>query len=254
VLKPAAALLVPPGRALARRFLEMLRWPDVGCTELRVLSGAFDGRGNVVRGDAQAPGRRGSILAGWFGDADRLAAQARRLSGVSAYVTINPVHPDLRARSDSRLAHVRHTTRDVDILCLRWLFLDIDPVRPPEISSTDPELTAAVARRDAILNGQPELAAAALWGCSGNGCWILVRLPDYPNDATHRGLVAEATRVIAGRYSDAEVVIDTATVNPARLIGLPGTIKAKGSARPERPWRPVTLDGVGCDLIGPGCG
>jgi hypothetical protein len=40
-------------------------------------------------------------------------------------------------------------------------------------------------------------------------------------------------------------VIDTATVNPSRLIGLPGTLKAKGSPRPDRPWRLATFDGIG---------
>ena len=79
---------------------------------------------------------------------------------------------------------MRHTTCDADIVCLRWLYLDIDPVRPPEISSTDSELDAAVSRRDAILGDHPELAASALWGRSGNGGWILVRLPDYPNVPT----------------------------------------------------------------------
>ena len=146
---------------------------------------------------------------------------------------------------DNRLARGRHTTRDADITCLRWLYLDIDPVRPPDISSTDAELAAALARRDAILADHPELAASALWGSSGNGAWILIRLPDYPNDPPHRALVAEAVGTIARDYSDAAVLIDTATVNPARLIGLPGTLKAKGSDRPERPWRLVTLDGIG---------
>lgn len=251
VLRPAAELPAPApaDREATRSFLGWLRTPDVGCTELRILNAAFDPRGLVVRGDDAIPGRRGSTVAGWFRDPDLLAARARRVSGVSAYVTINPVRPDLLARNDGRLGRVRHTTRDDDVACLRWLFLDIDPVRPPEISSTDDELARALDRREAILAGHPELAAAALWGRSGNGCWVLVRLPDYPNDPAHRRLIAEATGLLADRYSDARVVIDRATVNPSRLIGLPGTIKAKGSPRPERPWRPVTLDGVGDGLL-----
>jgi hypothetical protein len=231
--------------ATARRFLEILALPAAGCVELRVLKAACDRRGQVVRGDALGPGFGGSTLAGWYDDLERLVAQSRRLRGVSGYVTINPVRAELLARSDNRLARVRHTTCDVDIACLRWLYLDIDPVRPADISSTDAELAAALARRDAVLADHPELAASALWGCSGNGGWVLVRLPDYPNDPPHRALVAEAVGSIAHDYSDAAVKVDTATVNPARLIGLPGTLKAKGSDRPERPWRMVTLDGVG---------
>jgi hypothetical protein len=160
-------------------------------------------------------------------------------------VTFNPVRPDLLARSDNRLTRARHTTRDADILCLRWLYVDIDPLRPAEISSTDAELAAALARRDAILGDQPGLAAAAVWGCSGNGAWILVRLPDYPNDSHHATLVAKTLATLDQQYSDNTVRIDTSTANPARLIGLPGTLKAKGCNRPERPWRRVTLDGIG---------
>jgi hypothetical protein len=233
---------------VARRFLSTLAAPWTGCVELRVLRGMFDRRGDVHRADRLGTSHGGSTLAGWYDDLDRLAAQSRRLRTVSGYVTINPVRPDLLARSDNRLGRARHTTRDEDVVCLRWLYLDIDPKRPPDVSSTDAELAAAVARRDALLAGQPELAASALWGRSGNGAWILVRLPDYPNDAVHRGLIAETVRTLAREYDDDAVVIDTATVNPSRLIGLPGTLKAKGSHRPDRPWRLATLDGAGPTL------
>jgi hypothetical protein len=151
----------------------------------------------------------------------------------------------MMARSGHELARVWHTTRDPDILCLHWLYLDIDPVRPSDISSTDAELAAAVARRDALLADQPAMAASALWGQSGNGAWVLIRLPDYPNNAAYRAMVADAVQSLDRRYSDDTVRIDTATANPARLIGLPGTLKVKGSPRPDRPWRMVTLDGVG---------
>jgi hypothetical protein len=243
-LKPAAMLPAGSDPGVMRRFLELLRMPVIGCTELRILRAAVDRRGHIRAAEVVGD-QRGSTLAGWYDDIERLTQQARRLRGISGYVTINPVSSELLARCDNRLGRAKHTIRDVDIACLRWLFLDIDPVRPPDISATEAELAAAISRRDAILSQHPELAAAALWGCSGNGGWILVRLPDYPNDPAHRTLVAEATRILAQRHSDCSVVVDPATVNPARLIGLPGTIKAKGSSRPDRPWRPVTLDGVG---------
>jgi hypothetical protein len=231
----------------ARRFLSLLATPAVGCVELRVLRAAFDRQGFVRRGDDIGLGQAfaGTTLAGWFDDNERLIDEARRLRGVSGYVAINPVRTDLLARSDNRLCRVRHTSRDADIVCLRWLYLDIDPKRPPEISSTDLELAAALERRDAILTGHPELAASAAWGCSGNGGWILIRLPDYPNDPPHAAILLEALSLLDQKYSDDFVRIDTATVNPSRLIGLPGTIKAKGCHRPERPWRPVTIDGIG---------
>jgi hypothetical protein len=110
---------------------------------------------------------------------------------------------------------------------------------------TDAELLTAIKRRDAILGDPPDFAASGAWGCSGNGAWILVRLADYPNDAHHASLLAKALAVLNQKYSDNIVRIDTATANPARLIGLPGTMRAKGCDRPDRPWRRVTLDGFG---------
>ena len=74
---------------------------------------------------------------------------------------------------------------------------------------------------------------------------MLVRLPDYANDPDHARWWPTRCGLIAGRYSDTSVIVDTATVNPARLISLPGSIKAKGSSQPDRPWRRVTLDGMG---------
>ena len=109
-------------------------------------------------------------------------------------------------------------------------------------------------RRYAILAGCPELAASAFWGRSGIGGWVLTRPPDCPNDPTHRTLATDVVGTLACRYSDSSVVIDTATVNPARLIDLPGTRKAKGSPRPERPWRLATLDGIGPHPVASRCG
>jgi hypothetical protein len=230
---------------VARRFLELLAAPQAGCIELRILRAAFDRQGQVCRVDAAAGGFGGSTIAGWFDDLERLLKEACKLRDVSAYVTFNPVRTDLLARSDNRLTRARHTTRDADIICLRWLYLDVDPLRPAEISSTEAELAAAIERRDAILEDHPELREAAAWGCSGNGAWILVRLPDYPNDQHHAQLLTRTLAALDQRYSDNTVRVDTATSNPARLIGLPGTLKTKGCNRPERPWRRVTLDGIG---------
>ena len=156
------------------------------------------------------------------------------------------MRPDLLARSDNRLTRARHTTRDADILCLRWLYLDIDPAAPRR----NQQHRGRAGRGD--RNGAtrswattPSSRPSAAWGCSGNGAWILVRLPDYPNDPHHAALLARALATLDQKYSDNTVRIDTATANPARLIGLPGTLKAKGCNRPERPWRRVTLDGIG---------
>ena len=161
--------------AAARRFLEILNAPKSGCNELRVLRAAFDRQGRVCRGADTGGGFGGTTLAGWFDDNERLIKEAHRLNEVSGYVTFNPVRSDLVARADNRLTRARHTTRDVDILCLRWLYLDIDAVRPAEISSTEAELAAAIQRRDAILGDHPGIAASSRLGIVGK--WRLGSRP-----------------------------------------------------------------------------
>ena len=247
LVRPASTLAPGCDPGTTRRFLEILGTPEAGCTELRVLHGR-------VRPAGQRPPRRrprrgfrgGSTLAGWYDDVERLAAQSRTAPRGLGLRHDQPVRPDLLARSDNRLARCRHTTRDADIACLRWLYLDIDPVRPAghQQHRRRAGRGAGPARRHPRRPARAgRLGPLGLLGQRRPGSWsgcpttptIRRTAPWWPRPSG-RSPAATATRA---------VVIDTATVNPARLIGLPGTLKAKGSTRPERPWRLVTLDGVG---------
>lgn len=54
------------------------------------------------------------------------------------YFTLNPVNPDLLARRANRceVAETGSMASDADIVSRRWLLIDVDPVRPAEISHT----------------------------------------------------------------------------------------------------------------------
>ena len=86
---------------------------------------------------------------------------------------------------------------------------------------------------------------------NAGGHWTITGNVDVVNGGA-AGSTLSNVGTLARAYSDQAVVIDTSTVNPARLIGLPGTRKAKGSPRPDRPWRLVTLDGIGPGANAPG--
>ena len=117
-------------------------------------------------------------------------------------------------------------------------FLEL--LRVPEAGCTElPVLRAA-------LDRQGNIHCAENVGLNQGGSTLA--------DPTHRSLVTDVVRTLARRYSDSSVAIDTATVNPARLSGLPGMRKAKGSPRPERPWRLATLDGIGPHPVASRCG
>jgi hypothetical protein len=223
-----------------RKFGSIFIDPAAGCLECRVFK-ATKKNGYIVRKETKWP----SVYSGWFDNVNDLIIEAGRLRGVSGYCTLNPVHPDLlkeSGESRNKLAWAKDATKDKHITHLRWLFVDIDPVRPKDTSSTEDELRAALSRRDAILGDHPEMLASSLWGCSGNGAFLWIRLPDYPNDATHKKLIVRTLAALSRRYSDKVVEIDVKTKNPSRVGALPGSWKCKGPDTPERPWRIVTLD------------
>src|SRR5205085_439071 len=59
--------------------------------------------------------------------------------------SLNPLRPELLARRCRRLnwADEGELAKDKDVLCRRWLLVDVDPVRAPHVSATDAEKRAA---------------------------------------------------------------------------------------------------------------
>src|SRR5690554_628177 len=102
--------------------------------------------------------RRPHVESGYFdyehrADVPRALAQIDKALGI--YVTINPVNPALLARSANRLVVARRnqSAGNTDVLRRRWLFIDIDPVRPAGISATDAEKTLAFDRTMEVREG-----------------------------------------------------------------------------------------------------
>lgn len=220
-----------------RRFLSYLIDDKAGCLEFRVMGADFSvGTGKIIPSESYP-----KTYTGYYFASDHASIDCYRLNGVNGYVTVNPIKGDISARGLNRITRAKSSSHDDDIALLRWLFIDIDPRRPSGVSSTESELAAAVSRRDKILAEIPGLADSSIWGKSGNGCWILVRLPDYPNDEPSRKLIDDLLRSL-NRFSDTEVVIDQTTKNPARIMGIPGAWKVKGTSTEDRPHRMATID------------
>lgn len=218
-----------------RKFLSQVMLQDT-CLEMRIFKAQWGhGNGFIERSQLYS-----STFAGWYNRPDTFVADAGRLKDASGYLVPNPVDPAFIASSDNRLRKVarNEATSKENIIALRWLYLDFDPVKPgKEMSALDSELAETAQKRDRIFLEFPELSPHALWGCSGNGSWALIRLPDYPNDDEHKALVARAIKFFAQRFG-----ADIHTKDPGRLMPLVGTLKCKGENKPDRPWRFVTMD------------
>src|SRR5438105_407027 len=93
--------------------------------------------------------KRRGVISGYFDDMNSLAVNADVLSGdldmPAVYITLNPVVPDVIARSaNETLDRCDVTTKDHEILRRRLLLVDCDPIRPVGISSSNAEHQAAI--------------------------------------------------------------------------------------------------------------
>jgi len=187
----------------------------------------------------------GVTHSGYFDDYESLARAVEALdadpSVAGIYVTLNPVNPDLLARRANRikmrLSRKDATTADADIVRRRHFPVDIDPIRPSGVSSTDGEHAAALDAAERIAaylaeQGFPEPLVAD----SGNGAHLLYRI-DLPNDDAATEVVRGALATLDALFSNDVITVDTANHNAARIWKLYGTLSRKGDSTPQRPHR-----------------
>ncbi|PKG31141.1 MAG: hypothetical protein CW742_14945, partial [Methanoregula sp.] len=125
-----------------------------GTEKLQAGASLFTGPDQVV--EVRAITGRG-IHSGYFRDPETLVRQVTVLDTdpevQGIYVTLNEVNPALLARRKNRIAKCGPrdaTTSDADILRRRWFPVDIDPVRPSGVSSTEEEHEQALAMAETI--------------------------------------------------------------------------------------------------------
>jgi hypothetical protein len=196
--------------------------------------------GDVIECRIPKTEREGTV-SGYFDDAAALKkAVLSRNGDVGIYLTLNPCKPELLARCVNRLkTRAKVTTADKDILCRRRLLLDFDAVRPSDISSSDEEHAAALARtKMAAVTLVTDCGwPAAVLGDSGNGGHLIFGLPDLPNDEASTRLLEGVLKALAMRFDDAAVKLDTAVYNAARITKCYGTVSRKGDHLVQRPHR-----------------
>jgi hypothetical protein len=209
-------------------------------TVLRDTLGVLHQQGTVFEIRIPKVRFRKQTASGYFDDPNAAATAALAFDGnaPALYVTINPVAPALLARAANRMQdYAEHTTADHDIVRRHWLPLDIDPVRPSGISSTDAEHNAAHAlaqqiRDELRQDGWPD----PVYGDSGNGASLLYAI-DLPNTPDVTDLIKRTLAGLAQRFNTDLVQVDTSVFNAARIMKLYGTIVKKGDNTPDRPHR-----------------
>jgi len=141
------------------------------------------------------------------------------------------------SRSDS-------TTGDTDITRRRWLPIDIDPVRPGGVSSTDSEHDRALEKAEEIAGWLTALGfPQPVRGDSGNGAHLLYRI-DLPHDEPSKNLIQQCLVTLDVLFSDPLVSVDPANYNAGRIWKLYGTMARKGDNTAERMHRRSRLFSV----------
>ena len=200
------------------------------------------------------------IVAGWFNDPVMAANLAVQINAEGIYTTLNPCTDGLLARANQRLKANVDRTADNHIEQIKNLLIDIDPVRPGGISSTDQEHEAALQMAKCVkayltTEGWPE----PLVGDSGNGAHLIYPL-DLTNDEGSKKLVKAALKALAFEHQEPlarlNLEVDQAVFNAGRLTKLYGTMVRKGDNTQDRPHRlariismPNTRRAVHLDLL-----
>ena len=176
---------------------------------------------------------------GYFTDFDKVAGAIKRYDGAAnIYVSLNPVDPDLIARSNNRMKEwAKTTTNDSEIVRRRWLPIDFDPQRPAGISATDAEheMALATARKCAAWLGSLGWGQPVV-GDSGNGAHLLYPI-DLPNTPESADLIRDVLLVVKACWEPNTISVDTGNFNAARIWKLYGTMAVKGDTVPQRPHR-----------------
>lgn len=202
--------------------------------------------------EVRIPKTKYGTISGYFNDTAIAAALIAKENGKhpAIYVTANPVQPELHARNANKFEYGSFTTTvDAEITERRWFLIDLDPIRPAGISSSESELALAKERALDVKTwlsslGWPEPLEAT----SGNGAHLMYRT-DAPNDEAARSDFECATKMIASIFTDDKISVDTTVWNAGRVWKIYGTVAAKGSSTPERPHRVAMWTGIPKDIL-----
>jgi hypothetical protein len=169
------------------------------------------------------------------------------------YFTAQVIDPRLLGRSYNRLKQGISTTSDNNVLAYRWLPIDIDPVRPSGVSSSNSELRQAYNLREQVIEWIADNLDLTnpVKAMSGNGYHLLYRLPDIENNQQNRTFIKNVLEMLDDKFSTSAVGIDTTVFNPGRIWKLYGTTAKKGDPIPatanreERPHRMSYIEDLG---------
>ena len=186
-------------------------------------------------------------LSGYFTDIDTAVTELMKqdLREFNVYFTLSDLNPDCYSRKQrDHLTIPENTTSDDDVTAYNWLFIDLDPARLSDISSSDEELEKAkqVGRKVYSYLHQIGFEEPVI-GMSGNGIHLLYRIHMWSTEE-HNTLIKRCLEALSLLFSTDAVKVDTANFNQSRICKMYGTLSQKGAGTTERPHRMAYLISV----------
>ncbi len=185
-------------------------------------------------------GNKKRVISGYFTDADTLIKQFDTIDprGLNMYITINKVNDGCYSKEQHDcFRQTDLTTHDNEIDSYEWLFIDLDPKRVSDVSSTETELEYAKELADKVYIYMKNLGfQEPLRALSGNGHHLLYKI-DIPNTVESKKLIERCLVNLSSMFDNDKVKIDIINHNQARVCKLYGTLAQKGSNTKTRPHR-----------------
>ena len=208
--------------------VQIYKWWDVfkngkDLTEIRILEG-------------------NRTYSGYFKNIDSLIHAIEPFDSnpnVQFYFTLNHIKEGCYSRRCEKMVSVMRdpTTSDVDIDGRTHILIDLDPIRPAGVSSSDEELGFAYKKAVDIYNFLLSQGFNEPIVCkSGNGYHITIPC-QIAATAESTDIIKKFLQVLSITFSDENVEVDEKVFNLARICKLPGTQARKGENTSIRPWR-----------------
>ncbi len=215
---------------MIRKAIDVLK-PDNELFEIRII----------------AKGARKRVISGYFTDADTLIKALDTIDprNTNMYITINAVNEACYSREQHDcFRQTDATTHDHEIDSYEWFFIDLDPKRLSEISSSNEELKCSKVLADKVYEYLKDFGfSEPVRALSGNGYHLLYKI-DLPNTEENKKLIERCLTVLADMFNTDKVKIDEVNHNQSRICKLYGTLAQKGSNTTDRPHRMSKLTQV----------
>ncbi len=191
---------------------------------------------------------------GYFKSFDNLCKQLEpytEMDDEQIYFVMNKIKDDCYARPQCEkfVKSPKATTKDDETIIRKWLLCDFDPVRLPNISSSNEQFELAHKKAQDVFRFLKEKGFSDMVvAISGSGWHLLIPVNIPCNDETDK-VVKDFYTYMGSVFSDDKVEFDEKVYNRSRITKLYSTYAKKGANLPTNPWRQSKIVYIPKELV-----